>query len=902
MKTKLSLIIFALFAVGLFTTAGALTSSQVKRVLILGDRTCAGSTDSTIVAATAPENAYTYATGLYAAPDKLPDTDFTKIVPYKAVRDSKYGAQTMVDGMHAAAMSTFSTMSADVKALIYTIYVDESPISQWNFDKLPGEADVVVWMHGSLEYGTSQADYAAGLERLVAKYPGCRIVFVQPGNGGAVFASRTAAAEYSMPSFTVENAMLEVCRNHRSTKIAVVNPARVEYGDDGRTPRASSMALLGRTIAEAFTGNAGEVFEPHCTAKSNEVVVTLAGANIAGIDTITIAPAPALGFEIWRGTGNAARRLNIVKANGSGPVTLTTNEPVTRGDYVVYGTGDGGSGPMNGRRGNIADSRRALPHFSCEITDVDVADANITGRITCDGAGVPGVAVSDGYVITYTDSEGRYAFASQKKNGYVFYTLPAGYEPQTEANGWQIRNFAHLTAPANVETAEVHDFVLNRVDNDNHIMVVGADTHLAARVNDKKQFKNGFVAKMKALREANPDARIYSTILGDLTWDEFWYSNNYALPDFVKTMTDDAYPFMLFPVMGNHDNDGATPAGPTCDFDAAAPFRATIAPTYYSYNLGKVHYVVLDDIIYKNTVTAGKDYSTGIVGDRNYGQYYTDEQLEWLRRDLEGVVDKSTPIVVCLHIQNWALSTHGQFTVNANLNNGASEALARVLSDFADVTILSGHTHYNFHAHPPMFPNIHENNVAAICATWWWTDKMVGRHICKDGSPGGYAIYTAKGKDLSWKFHSIEDNGDAQMRIYDMNAVKNAFRNDADIKAYLAYDATRPNYSNIDDNLVYINVFNYDTDWTVEVREGDTLVEATRITAADPLHFICYEVPRYKAAGKVTNGYKTNNTNHMFRVRCATADAPVTVRLVDSFGNEYTQTLVRPGVYDTTIP
>jgi len=900
MKTRTFLVILALLSIGRYAGA-ALDGPQVKSVLILGDRTCAGSTDSTIVADTAPEKAFTFGTGLYATPDNLPDFDLATIVPYKAMRDARFGAQTMVDGMHSAALAALSSMSADIKGFVYTVFVDERPISQWNFDKLPLDYDIVVWMHGSLEYGTTEAEYAAGLERLVDRFRGRRIVFVQPGNGGAVFAARTAAAEYSMPSFAVENAMLEVSRRHPSDKIAVVNPARVEYGDDGRTPRASSMAILGRIIAEAFTDNAGTVFAPGCTVKGNEVTVNLTGAAVTGIDTVTIASAPALGFEIWRGTGNAARRLNVLKAEGTDPVTLTTNEPVTRGDRVVYGATDCGSGPMNGRRGNIAGHRGALPHFSLEITDVDASDANISGRITCDGAGVPGVAVSDGYVITYTDTEGRYAFASEKKNGYVFYTLPAGYEPQTEANGWQIRNFAHLTDPNNVTTAEVHDFTLTRVDNDNHIMVVGADAHLAARVNDKKQFKNGFVAKMKALRAANPDARIYSTILGDLTWDEFWYSNNYALPDFVNTMTEDAYPFMLFPVMGNHDNDGATPAGPTCDFDAAASFRATIAPTYYSYNLGKVHYVVLDDIIYKNTVTPGKSYSTGIVGDRNYGQYYTDEQLEWLRRDLEGVVDKSTPIVVCLHIQNWALSTNGLFTVNANLNDGASEALARVLADFDDVTILSGHTHYNFHAHPPMFPNIHENNVAAICATWWWTDKMVGRHICKDGSPGGYAVYTAKGKELSWKYHSIEDNGDAQMRIYDMNAVKNAFRNDPDIKAYLAYDGSRPNYSNIDDNLVYVNVFNYDTDWTVEVREGDTVVEATRITAADPLHFICYEVPRYKAAGKVTNGYKTNNTNHMFRVRCTTADSPVTVRLVDSFGNEYTRTLERPGVYDTTI-
>lgn len=40
---------------------------------------------------------------------------------------------------------------------------------------------------------------------------------------------------------------------------------------------------------------------------------------------------------------------------------------------------------------------------------------NINGRITCDGAGVQGVAVSDGYVVTLTDADGNYSFTSQKK-------------------------------------------------------------------------------------------------------------------------------------------------------------------------------------------------------------------------------------------------------------------------------------------------------------------------------------------------------------------------------------------------------------------------------------------------------------------------------------------------------
>ena len=55
----------------------------------------------------------------------------------------------------------------------------------------------------------------------------------------------------------------------------------------------------------------------------------------------------------------------------------------------------------------------------------------VSGRIIADGKGVAGVPVSDGYTIVTTDKAGRYTLETDKKLGYIFYTLPAGYEPDT---------------------------------------------------------------------------------------------------------------------------------------------------------------------------------------------------------------------------------------------------------------------------------------------------------------------------------------------------------------------------------------------------------------------------------------------------------------------------------------
>lgn len=151
---------------------------------------------------------------------------------------------------------------------------------------------------------------------------------------------------------------------------------------------------------------------------------------------------------------------------------------------------------------------------------------NINGRITCDGAGVQGVAVSDGYVVTLTDADGNYSFTSQKKNGYVFYTLPRGYEPTTSYNF--IPKFWEQLSSTDVNATETHNFTLHKVDNDDHLMILSADAHLADRNKDRAMYQKSYIATLKKEKEAAKTAgkRIYSIMLGDLTWDNYWYSKN----------------------------------------------------------------------------------------------------------------------------------------------------------------------------------------------------------------------------------------------------------------------------------------------------------------------------------------------------------------------------------------
>ena len=542
------------------------------------------------------------------------------------------------------------------------------------------------------------------------------------------------------------------------------------------------------------------------------------------------------------------------------------------------------------------------PAYIWKIDKVGTALAgNISGQITSNGIGVSDVMVSDGVEVTVTDAEGYYTLTSEKKNGYVFYSLPRGFEPML-ADGFQPRFWEPFTSD-DPTVSETHNFELIPSDNDNYTLILGADSHLAGgRLEDLSQYEQGYIARIK---EENATAEelsrpIYSMILGDLSWDYYWYDRDYDLQSFMNTCKNVGYPMALWPVIGNHDNDGAVPSSSMTDFLSAAPWRSYVCPNYYSMNLGRVHYIILDDIVYLNEDKGGYT-PPGVVGSRNYKNQITDEQMEWLAKDLALIEDKTTPIVVALHIPTWTLNGN-TFAAKDNLVEDGGAVLAEALKDFQNVHIVSGHTHYNYTAHPADYPNITEHNIAAICATWWWTGNLVDRHICRDGSPGGYSKWEVNGDDITWEYQAIDTRDNPQVRIYDMNSVRDLYKSDSDMKGLLSTYTSRQDYSSIPDNQVLVNVFAYDEGWTVEVFEGDTKLDATRVFGEDPLHTICYDLIRYKAVGKLDNTeFATSKTTHLFSAQASTATEPISVRVTDNFGRVYKASITRPLAYTTTM-
>lgn len=517
-----------------------------------------------------------------------------------------------------------------------------------------------------------------------------------------------------------------------------------------------------------------------------------------------------------------------------------------------------------------------------DTTIPDISGMTVKGIVYCNGAGIPGVVVSDGYEVTVTNDKGIYYLPSQKKTGFVFISLPGNYEVSSSDNIPQF--FKRLSGGT---TVEQKDFSLTQADNSKHVVLALADWHLANRNDDLSQYNTWFIPDINSIISgyAASGTKVYGIALGDMTWDAYWYENNFRLPDYLTQMSK--INCKIFNIMGNHDND------PYCagDWIAENKFREVVGPTYYSFNLGSIHYVVLDNVEYINT-----GGSQGVIGDRNYNDVIVYDQMEWLKKDLAKVSDKNAPLIIAMHTQlfsNPVLDANGNQTSTIHLNNGS--ALLTALQGFTDVHFLTGHTHINYSA--SQSASVMEHNTAAVSATWWWTGKSgyAGNHICKDGSPGGYGVWEIDGTDARWFYKSMGKPKSYQFRTYDLNSVHiTAARyapnsTDAALAPYAGVYAN-PNYN----NEVLINVWGYDPEWTVEVREGGTPLAVTRVSAMDPLHIISYEAKRLNAGAVPTSSFVTGTTAHMFRVTATSAASTLDIKVTDRFGNVYTETMTRP--------
>lgn len=556
--------------------------------------------------------------------------------------------------------------------------------------------------------------------------------------------------------------------------------------------------------------------------------------------------------------------------------TVTLNNEIESGYYIVYIKRGDRKKQIGKTYINIVDSLDFNPD----------SDTTIYGLISSDEGPVEGVVVSDGFEVVCTNSEGIYQLKSKKKLGYVFMTIPANYEAL--ADGILPQFYKKLKGSSDV--TERVDFSLKSIEGqESYKVLMLGDMHLANRTNDTKQFMN-FIEDVNLYREQNNDKKIYAITLGDMTWDLYWYSNNYELGEYLFTMNTYFKDLQVFHTIGNHDYDYKT----TSDMEASQKFVDYLAPTYYSFNIGKVHYVILDDIDCSNY-----DGTTS----RNYEKKISSEQLDWLVKDLS-YVDKSVPLVIIMHAQVFYPSETSEFKIDHDVTN--TTQLFNILDGY-NVNFVTGHTHYNYNVTPENNVtdgrDIREHNVGAICGSWWWSGYLTeGVHLSPDGTPGGYSIWDVSGTDIEWMYKPTGYDVSYQFRSYDLNNVSFSLSDVPDMPSNVSSSIKNKfmEYVNAypvnNDNNVLINIWNWNSDWKVTVTddEGNNL-PVEEVWAFDPLHIAAMTVKRFNSStlSSVPN-FITVRFPHFFKVNVKDADTDICIEVQDEFGNTWIENMDRP--------
>jgi len=486
--------------------------------------------------------------------------------------------------------------------------------------------------------------------------------------------------------------------------------------------------------------------------------------------------------------------------------------------------------------------------------------ATVTGKITCDGAPVKGVSVSDGTTVVLTAADGTYKIKTPLTLGYVFISIPSGYE--VPSDGIIPQFFKRIESGVKEARA---DFELLKVDQSKCNIIVFNDIHLTSNSKDRDidQFHQGFFPDVKAEYGKLNSVPVYGITLGDMTTDSRWYKYNYFLSDWKKEIN--SLPFQVFHSMGNHDNDirGGS------DFAACRQFRDYIGPYYYSFNIGAFHFVTLDDIVYD--MPLGPDGK--VEKSNDYKTYVDNRQLVWLRNDLKNV-RKDTPLIIYTHAPFSRITKveNGFYELKDGFTDGhSSEEVTSLLKGYEKVYLLSGHTHMNYFVE--LDNGILEHNCVAVAGSSWYTREPSGLCLSSDGLVGGYAVYAIDGKNLSWYYKpSGIAREEGQFRSYDINNVPAEFA------------------EGLSPNTILLNVFNYDPQWKISVSENGKPLAVKQVWVRDPLYSAAVKGQKFSLKG----AFKPHKNSHMFVAVASNATSTIDIVVTDRFGNEYRQTMTRP--------
>lgn len=508
-----------------------------------------------------------------------------------------------------------------------------------------------------------------------------------------------------------------------------------------------------------------------------------------------------------------------------------------------------------------------------------------------DGALLEGVVVSDGQYCVKTDKQGRYYLPSNLSRGeheYVMVSTPSGYSAPVQdghATFWKwLKDCSKDT-----NGKYVADFTLEKISNPNRYKVLMfGDPQPRKRSASLDKFAyssldmcEDMYLDMKEYVAANKSYPVYGIGLGDIVHQDLTLLAQYKNGMSITGVT-------TYNVIGNHDQTNKT----LPDSESWKPFAEQMGPVNYSFNLGKVHYLMLDNMISPGNGPADDNCATGL----------TDEIWEWVKNDLAHV-SFDTQLMVCAH-SPMMMTESGSNRTGSHLND-----LRYLLSKYKKAYVWAGHTHTTFNYVDTADPVIETHTVSRVTGTLWNNE-----YLGANGTPRGYVVVDYNNGEISWKFKPMYYQrgayGGANMggdfpeytwRDWDYDESGRAMMKSTGKPLDETYQMQvfPPKTYGPTDMNIYVNVFLWDELWQTPRLIVDGLPSVMkRVTEKDY---------RYSYSDwDITNFYHTqgewtwvnenfvpdkNNNSSMFRAYVDSEHGSGTVSVKDRFGNTHTASI-----------
>lgn len=508
----------------------------------------------------------------------------------------------------------------------------------------------------------------------------------------------------------------------------------------------------------------------------------------------------------------------------------------------------------------------AFSVISQEVKGVVYIDENENAKLDKGEKGIPQVAITNGKDVVITDKNGNYVLPIDSDN-IISVIKPAGYEFPVDENNLPQFYYIHkpngspeMKYPGVAPTGKLPEMVNfglfpKEIKEEFSVLVFGDPQPYTREEVDF--FAKAIVAELEGARGYE-----FGISLGDLVGNDL----NLFKP-YIEAVKEIGVPWHN--VLGNHDLNFDVEEDKLSD----ETFEDHFGPSNYAFNEGKVHFIVLDDILYPDP----RD-------NKGYWGGFRKDQLEFIENDLRHV-PKDHLIVLAFHIPLTEPKAD-------NFRDADREVLFELLKEYPNTLSLSGHTHIQRqefmgkeYGWPGEEPH-HHFNVGTTSGDWYsgkLDEDGLPKSTMRDGTPKGYAKINFDGNSYTLDYKVAGKPDDYQMEIFAPKVVAHGRKTKAGIYVNFFIGSEK-------DEIMY------------RVDEGEWK-PMTYLVDYDPSYV--KDIFEWDLADELMPGRRSSNpieSTHLWRGNIPTRLAPgehlIEIKAKDMFGRTYEQSrkykLVQP--------